>query len=237
LFWTTFIVPGAMERGKAVTALAVLMLSLLALVAVLGASEPQGATAALARRGLRMVTDDPDDDFEAKVPASAVAAAAGGGDGAGAAAEEEDLDPLLFDEETGHKYLMPLGMRDIGGLIFAAVGLMIAAGGGIGGGGMLVPIYIIVLGFAPKYAIPLSNVTVLGGAVTNVACAWHKRHPAADRPLIDWDLILVMQPMQLVGGARGAADRRDGYSWGVVCAAAARSVCPASSSRQPKEVG
>ena len=88
---------------------------------------------------------------------------------------------------------------DYFGLAAAIGGLMIAAGGGIGGGGMLVPINIILFGFKPKYAIPLSNVTVLGGAIINVWFAWPKRHPHADRPLIDWDLILVMQPMQLVG--------------------------------------
>lgn len=31
-----------------------------------------------------------------------------------------------------------------------------------------VPIYVLVLGFKPKYAIPLSNMTVLGGGFTNV---------------------------------------------------------------------
>ena len=50
---------------------------------------------------------------------------------------------------------------------------------------------------APRGRAP--RVTVLGGAITNVVFAWPKRHPHADRPLIDWDLILVMQPMQLVG--------------------------------------
>ena len=55
--------------------------------------------------------------------------------------------------QTGHKFLFPLGLRDVAGFIFACGGLMIAAGRGIGGGGMLVPIYIIVLGFQPKYAI------------------------------------------------------------------------------------
>ena len=44
--------------------------------------------------------------------------------------------------------------------------------------------------------------TVLGSAITNVVFAWPKRHHA-DRPLIDWDLILVMQPMQLVGALLG----------------------------------
>ena len=55
--------------------------------------------------------------------------------------------------------LFPLSSRDYATFICATLGLMIAAGGGIGGGGILVPIYILVLGFSPKHAIPLSNIT------------------------------------------------------------------------------
>ena len=81
---------------------------------------------------------------------------------------------------------------------------MIAAGGGIGGGGVLVPIYILVMKFTPKYAIPLSNVTVFGGAVANTVLNMSKRHPLADRPLVDWDLILVMEPLTIAGALLGA---------------------------------
>lgn len=121
-----------------------------------------------------------------------------------AEAEGAAVDAALLDVVTGHKYLSPLNGRDVAGLIFASLGLIIAAGGGIGGGGMLVPIFIIVLGFKPKFAIPLSNVTVLGGAIVNVWFGAQKRHPSADRPLVDWDLIMVMQPAQLVGALLGA---------------------------------
>mmetsp|Transcript_3212 Transcript_3212/g.4700 ORF Transcript_3212/g.4700 Transcript_3212/m.4700 type:complete len:425 (+) Transcript_3212:1007-2281(+) len=81
---------------------------------------------------------------------------------------------------------------------------MIAAGGGIGGGGILVPILILVMGFSPKHAIPLSNVTVLGGAIANTLLNSRKRHPHADRPLVDWDLILVMEPLTIAGALVGA---------------------------------
>jgi len=103
-----------------------------------------------------------------------------------------------------HKALYPLDSSDVWGFGFASFALMIAAGGGIGGGGMLVPIYILVMGFTPKYAIPLSNVTVLGGSVANTLVNWTKRHPLADRPLIDWDLILIMEPLTIAGALIGA---------------------------------
>lgn len=53
--------------------------------------------------------------------------------------------------EENHPSLFPLSPTDRIGFSLAIVGLMIAAGGGIGGGGILVPIYILVMGFSPKH--------------------------------------------------------------------------------------
>ena len=53
--------------------------------------------------------------------------------------------------EENHKPLFPLSTSDRIGFFLAICGLMIAAGGGIGGGGILVPIYILVMGFSPKH--------------------------------------------------------------------------------------
>merc|ERR1719343_543831 len=106
--------------------------------------------------------------------------------------------------EENHPSLFPLSTSDRIGFSLAICGLMIAAGGGIGGGGILVPIYILVMGFDPKHGIPLSNVTVFGGAIANMILNSRKRHPLADRPLIDWDLILVMEPLTIAGALLGA---------------------------------
>ena len=108
----------------------------------------------------------------------------------------------IFSEE--HKPLHPLDSNDYTGFLCATLGLMVAAGGGIGGGGILVPIYILVMGFSPKHAIPLSNITVFGGACANTYLNSKKRHPLADRPLVDWDLILVMEPLTIAGALIGA---------------------------------
>lgn len=55
-----------------------------------------------------------------------------------------------------HKHLLPLDQTDKLGFFFATLGLMIAAGGGIGGGGVLVPIYILIMKFSPKHAVSFS---------------------------------------------------------------------------------
>lgn len=103
-----------------------------------------------------------------------------------------------------HKPLHPIDGWDISGVGLACIGLMIAAAGGIGGGGILVPLYILVLQFHPKHAIPLSNITIFGGAITNTVLNMSKRHPDADRPLVDWDLILVMEPLTIGGALVGS---------------------------------
>jgi uncharacterized membrane protein YfcA len=53
-------------------------------------------------------------------------------------------------------------------------------------------------------AIPLSNITIFGGAIANMVLNVSKRHPLADRPLVDWDLILVMEPLTIAGALIGA---------------------------------
>ena len=101
-----------------------------------------------------------------------------------------------------HKDLFPLNNSDYVGTFLIGIGLMIAASGGVGGGGILVPLLIIVYEFHPKYAIPLSNFTILGSSITNMVLNIPKRHPDTERPLVDWDLILVMEPLTMAGAVR-----------------------------------
>ncbi|CAM9510084.1 unnamed protein product [Ectocarpus sp. 6 AP-2014] len=121
-----------------------------------------------------------------------------------AAADEEEHSGHNHHGHFWHKPLHPIDGWDVTGVGLACIGLMIAAAGGIGGGGILVPLYILVLGFDPKHAIPLSNITIFGGAITNTVLNLSKRHPAADRPLVDWDLILVMEPLTIGGALVGS---------------------------------
>jgi len=106
--------------------------------------------------------------------------------------------------DTGHKTLLPLDVRDIVAFPCVTIALTIAAFGGIGGGGVLLPIYILVLHFHMKEAVALANATILGGAIANVWFASQTRHPYADRPLIAWDLILLFEPLVIFGSVFGS---------------------------------
>jgi len=109
------------------------------------------------------------------------------------------------DEHSAeHKALMPLDDYDKAGFSLISLMTAIAAGGGIGGGGVLVPILILVMGFSIKAAIPLCSCTILGGSIVHIVRNLPRRHPKADRPLIDWTFISLMQPMLIAGAVIGA---------------------------------
>lgn len=46
--------------------------------------------------------------------------------------------------------------------------------------------------------------TAQGGAVSNTLLAMRQRHPLADRPLLNWDLVLLMEPTTIVGAVIGS---------------------------------
>lgn len=111
----------------------------------------------------------------------------------------EDARRVLAAVPGQHKDLLPFDQSDFWGTLLVTLGLLIAASGGIGGGGILVPLLILVYGFSPKHAIALSNFCIVGSSITNMVLNLSKRHPDADRPLVDWDLILVMEPLTMAG--------------------------------------
>merc|ERR1711934_749060 len=115
--------------------------------------------------------------------------------------EGEGKDEL---HHTHFKHLLPLDRYDWAGFISIGSFTAIAAGGGIGGGGVLVPLLILVMGFGIKSAIPLSNITILGGAIFHIIRNMQRRHPNADRPMIDWNFISLMQPMLIAGAVVGS---------------------------------
>jgi uncharacterized membrane protein YfcA len=76
--------------------------------------------------------------------------------------------------------------------MIAAMALVLGASGGIGGGGIIVPVFILIMGLQqPKVAIPIGAATVLGGSIESTLVNFSRRYPLADRPIIDWDLVLV----------------------------------------------
>jgi hypothetical protein len=78
-----------------------------------------------------------------------------------------------------------------------------AAGGGLGGGELHVPVLILLMQFSLRETIPLSTVVCLGVGAGNVLQMAFKRHPFADRPLIDVWMAGLIGPMMLIGTILG----------------------------------
>lgn len=104
--------------------------------------------------------------------------------------------------------LLPLTRREIIGFMLASFGAVLGSAGGIGGGGLVLPTFIVAVGLPPRFAFPLSSVTVLGGSLAGLLLNLNRRHPLADRPIIDWDLILMSEPLVLIGTMLGSVLHR-----------------------------
>ncbi|KAJ0412627.1 hypothetical protein ATCC90586_006994 [Pythium insidiosum] len=112
---------------------------------------------------------------------------------AAATASKEDVRPLA--DITAPQALA---------VLFIALGLALASAGGIGGGTIIVPTLVLAMGFDIKFATPSSNFIIMGGAVANAIFNLRKRHPYADRPLVDPDICLAMIPSMMGGAVIGA---------------------------------
>ncbi|EKX32257.1 hypothetical protein GUITHDRAFT_148761 [Guillardia theta CCMP2712] len=103
-----------------------------------------------------------------------------------------------------HKPLFfPFTTEDAWITVITFVTIALAAPTGTGGGGILVPMYMIIGHFSPHSAIPLSKATILGGAIANNLINIQRRHPFANRPLVDYDSLQILVPSLLIGTILG----------------------------------
>lgn len=102
------------------------------------------------------------------------------------------------------KPLSQIGAWDIVAIVLMACGLAAASAGGVGGGTIVVPLLVLVMGFDIKFATPSSNFIIMGGAIANAMFNLRKRHPFVDRPLVDPDICLAMIPSMMGGAVIGA---------------------------------
>lgn len=106
----------------------------------------------------------------------------------------DDVPNHLHDWET---WRVALGVVLI---TFGAVG---AAGGGIGGGGLYVPLLLMVIGLDAKEAVPISQACILGAATAHFILNVPKKHPLFNKPVVDYAALLTLEPMLLAGAIFG----------------------------------
>jgi len=90
------------------------------------------------------------------------------------------------------------------GCVSLYVAGVIASAAGVGGGGLNLPILLVVFGWNYTECISLSLATVMGNYIAQTLLNFDRRHPGSPtRPLIYWDAVLVLLPAQLGGSNIG----------------------------------
>lgn len=107
------------------------------------------------------------------------------------------------DGQCVHKTLWPLSFMEAFGLFLIIFVSALANAGGVGGGQIMLPILMVVFAFDTHMAIPLCQVIICGGALIAIGLKIQSRHPTKNRPLIQYELILLMISPLLLGTTYG----------------------------------
>lgn len=70
----------------------------------------------------------------------------------------------------------PFTWKDVVATVIAFMSTALGSGCGVGGGGLLVPMYIFFYGLSPKHAIPLSKATIFGNSVSAYFFNFNRKH-------------------------------------------------------------
>ncbi|KAK6924345.1 Transmembrane protein TauE-like [Dillenia turbinata] len=100
---------------------------------------------------------------------------------------------------------MEFGWRVVVGTLVAFFGAALGSVGGVGGGGIFVPMLSLIIGFDAKSSTAISKCMIMGAAGSAVYYNLKLKHPTLDIPLIDYDLALLFQPMLMLGISIGVA--------------------------------
>ncbi|OIT06377.1 PREDICTED: uncharacterized protein LOC109210703 [Nicotiana attenuata] len=115
---------------------------------------------------------------------------------------------FLWNGKSTYEHVWPemkFGWKIIVGSIVGFFGAALGSVGGVGGGGIFVPMLTLIIGFDPKSSTAISKCMIMGAAGSTVYYNMRLRHPSLDMPIIDYDLALLLQPMLMLGISIGVA--------------------------------
>ncbi|KAI5337081.1 hypothetical protein L3X38_016350 [Prunus dulcis] len=108
----------------------------------------------------------------------------------------------------GYEHVWPelkFDWKIVVGTVIGFIGASFGTVGGVGGGGIFVPMLTLIIGFDEKSSTAISKCMITGGAAASVFYNLRLRHPTLDLPIIDYDLALLLQPMLLLGISIGVS--------------------------------
>lgn len=89
------------------------------------------------------------------------------------------------------------------GSIILGVMIALSNAGGIGGGGIIVPIMIVFFSFSTKESIALSGFCIFCASLMRFIINYNQKHPHKDAKVVDYGIIMVMFPTMLLGSLIG----------------------------------
>ncbi|CAA7404286.1 unnamed protein product [Spirodela intermedia] len=94
---------------------------------------------------------------------------------------------------------LELNWRSAMATLIGFLGSAFGTVGGVGGGGIFVPMLNLIVGFDTKSAAALSKCMIMGASASSVWYNIRVAHPTKEVPIIDYDLALLFQPMLMLG--------------------------------------
>ncbi|KAJ4842981.1 hypothetical protein Tsubulata_017452 [Turnera subulata] len=116
------------------------------------------------------------------------------------------LSSLWQTDQSGYQHVWPelrFGWRVVIGTLIGFFGAAFGSVGGVGGGGIFVPMLTLIIGFDQKSATALSKCMITGAAVSTLYHNLGLKHPTLDLPVIEYDLVLLIQPVLILGISMG----------------------------------
>ncbi|EGR33919.1 hypothetical protein IMG5_031030 [Ichthyophthirius multifiliis] len=98
-----------------------------------------------------------------------------------------------------HKDIFPPSIIDIIAYVLLPILVGIGNVGGLGGGIIKVPLLMILMNYQQRKATFISYCIVLGGCLANSLLILRKQHPLKKKPLIDYNIIMIINPMVILG--------------------------------------
>ncbi|KAM7464292.1 hypothetical protein LguiA_032413 [Lonicera macranthoides] len=100
---------------------------------------------------------------------------------------------------------LKLNWKTVMATVIGFLGSAFGTVGGVGGGGIFVPMLTLVVGFDTKSAAALSKCMIMGASASSVWYNLRVLHPCREVPILDYDLALLFQPMLMLGITIGVA--------------------------------
>lgn len=112
---------------------------------------------------------------------------------------------VCINNKCKHKEFLPPATQEIVGVFMIILGSALSNAGGIGGGGLLVPILILLLKFNTHEAIPISKLMIFTGSITAFLMGMRNKHPYRNGIPLDLNIAGVLIPMMLFGTMVGVS--------------------------------